>query len=95
MSDLTDFLLARITEETDMEVAERVNQLGDGLSEAQCAAWAAAYEKTLEAQLLRVRGAFRQVGWAIGVHLPLFRREAKVRALRHADHPDYREEWKP
>jgi hypothetical protein len=88
MSELVEFLLARVAEE---EADDREAFLVDCPPEHR--EWAAArWDKTLSTATLRYGIAVRQLGWAIAEAIGMRGRLLR-KASEYADHPDYREEW--
>jgi len=85
---LTDFLLARIAED---EAVDRERWLLDGLPDEQLSR--DIMSTTTAWRMHEARAAFRGLGW---VYVALFwPPAARRRAAKYADHPDYREEWRP
>lgn len=108
MTPLTDFLLARITEDEDRLVHEydcdRFNTYGYGtrLGDCDCAAQRHLLAEC-EAKRWIVRDATSQLA---GRHIEGAQSDGddgpwmadhvlRLLALPYADHPDYREAWKP
>lgn len=92
---LADFLLARIAE--DERMAEGIHpeqSFGldlEGLSRNRLLAECEAKRRIVEPW--RVDGD--EVDWRFGVHAEAHDRILKILAEQYADHPDYREEWRP
>lgn len=88
MTDLTEFLLARIAEERAVNRDEWIFR-GASLEERE--EMRPTMRKAMAYQAHDLSAAFAGLGWAIVA--AVYPREAKRRAMRYADHPDYRSEW--
>jgi hypothetical protein len=90
---LGEFLTARQTEETEREIAEGRGDFLSGVPATRREEAAAAYDRLLATQAARFNGALKGLKWALmATHWPP---AARRRASAYADHPDYRQEWKP
>jgi hypothetical protein len=105
MSDLVDFLLARITEDEArprgfgaiaMEVDAEGSPTGRLLVPARILAECEAKRRVVELYL-EARRSYEWDRNDTGFAAEAWAYEAVVKqlALPHADHPDYREEWRP
>lgn len=93
-ADLTEFVLARKTDETEQEIIGRASEyaMAMGLTPVEMEGWFAAFDRTLYAHAARFTRATRNLGWALLAVLapPIVKREA----ARWSWHPDWREEWR-
>lgn len=92
---IVEFLLARRTEATENAIIAQAawDAVSVGMTPSEAMSWLRKYDKTLAAQSARLDCALGNLGWA---YLSIFW-PARVRreAARYADHPDYRDEWRP
>ena len=79
MPNLTEFLLARIAEDEERQVAELAPDLPPEV-----------VTNTAMAAAVRLGHRLRAFGYLCAPRFIVARA-----ALKYADHPDYREEWKP
>ena len=92
---LTEFLLARRAEALDdkliADAAWEATRAGFDASES--AEWLRLYGESFSAQSTRLAFALGDLGWSVvgGVWPSALRREA----AKYAEHPDYRDEWRP
>ena len=73
-----------IRAEGEREIARRCMDGREPMNSYDLERWAAAYDKTLEAQRIRLDAAIRALGWTIVAAVPLktFRRAAERRAAQ-------------
>lgn len=92
---LTEFLTARKTEETENRIISDAawDAVQARLSPSQALDYMNAYDKTIRAQAARLDRALCNLGWAM--RAALAPRDAKREAVRYANHPDFRDEWRP
>ena len=96
---LTDFLLARIAEDEESDIAQHRARFIEGVPAELEERAAAAHDHLAVTQAIRLNYRLRAVGWAFATTPPLswfgFGRAARQRAAVYADHPDYDEAWRP
>ncbi|GLY81855.1 DUF6221 family protein [Actinoallomurus iriomotensis] len=103
MSDLAEFLRARLDEdERDAQETERLVESGMEVPGAVTySPERVLREVEAKRQLVREISTLTEFDWGEpdgsmrSDYVEAFRRVLRIHALPYADHPDYREEWRP